>query len=370
VLKSIDKDPRGRYPTAAALGEDLQRFLEDRPIRARRASSMERLGRWCRRNPMVASLASALVVAVLIGFAGVTWKWREAEWHADNARDAQVKEAAQRVIAVKQANRATVEADRSRRVLYDTEMLLAQQTWDAGDTGRALALLEKQRPQVDCQEDLRGFEWRYLKALCRDGSRRSWRGHTGMVTEATFSPDGRTLATSAFGDSSLRLWDVASQRHVKLLGLDVRSMAFSPDGKTLALAQWFGRSIRLWDVAARCERATLSQPSDVSGVAFSPDGKLLAAGCDDTTVRLWEVATRREVHTLRGHTAPVFRVAFSPDGRTLASAGADRTVRLWDVAARCAITTFEGHTAPICSLAFSLSGQLLASVSNDATVRL
>src|SRR5262249_5765492 len=159
-----------------------------------------------RRNPGIAGLATALVFVFSIGFAGVAWKWRDAEGQKSLAR----------------------------RLLYDTEMSLAQQAWDAGDTGRALALLEKQQPQGG-RDDLRGFEWRHLKSLCRDGSRRSWRGHTSWITGAAFSPDGQILATSGW-DKSLHLWDVASLRHVKLLGLDVRSMAFSPDGKTLAIA--------------------------------------------------------------------------------------------------------------------------------------
>jgi serine/threonine protein kinase len=66
VLKAIDKDPRGRYPTAAALGEDLQRFVEDRPIRARRINQAERLWRWARRNKVIASLL-ALLAFVLVG---------------------------------------------------------------------------------------------------------------------------------------------------------------------------------------------------------------------------------------------------------------------------------------------------------------
>ena len=58
VLKAIAKEPARRYPTAEELAEDLRRFLEDRPIRARRASSAERLLRWCRRNAVAGLLAS------------------------------------------------------------------------------------------------------------------------------------------------------------------------------------------------------------------------------------------------------------------------------------------------------------------------
>ncbi len=54
VLKAIAKEPGDRYPTAQALGDDLQRFLEDRPIRARRSTAIEQFWRWCRRNPWLA----------------------------------------------------------------------------------------------------------------------------------------------------------------------------------------------------------------------------------------------------------------------------------------------------------------------------
>jgi len=56
-------------------------------------------------------------------------------------------------------------------------------------------------------------------------------------------------------------------------------------------------------------------------VAISPDGKTLASGSKDKTVKLWDVATGKEVVTLKGHTDPVLSVAFGPDGKTLASGG-------------------------------------------------
>ena len=78
VQKAIDREPARRYPTAAALAEDLQRFLDDKPIQARRVSAAEQAWRWARRNPAVASLAAGLLLALVAGLAGVTWQWRKA----------------------------------------------------------------------------------------------------------------------------------------------------------------------------------------------------------------------------------------------------------------------------------------------------
>src|SRR5262249_6225739 len=78
VLKAIARDPAHRYQTPAAMADDLKRFVEDRPVRARRVSETEKLWRWCRRNPLPASLLAGLVLVFLAGFAGVAWQWREA----------------------------------------------------------------------------------------------------------------------------------------------------------------------------------------------------------------------------------------------------------------------------------------------------
>src|SRR5262245_45097954 len=71
VLKAIAKEPGGRYATAAALADDLRRFLADRPIQARRTALWERTWRWCRRNPAVASLTAAVAVTVLVAVVGL-----------------------------------------------------------------------------------------------------------------------------------------------------------------------------------------------------------------------------------------------------------------------------------------------------------
>jgi WD40 repeat protein/serine/threonine protein kinase len=369
VHKAMTREPERRYQTPHALAEDLQRFIEDRPIQARRTSTRERFWRWCRRNPVVACLSAALALVFLTGFGGVAWKWREAERQKDIAQSAEVGEAAQRKIALQKAECASREVDRSRRLVYAADMSLAQQAWDAGDTGRAHDILERQWPE-DGREDLRGFEWRYLWGHCRDGSRQTLPGHKYEVTSLAFSADSSTLVTSGWSNPGVRIWDLAAQRHIQLQLFLNTSVALAPDGKTLAIIGLFGRAVRLWDVSARCEWPSLSHPSCVRGMAFSPHGKLLATGCEDGTIRIWDVATWREIDTPLGHSAPVVQVIFSPDEKILASGSRDSTVRLWDVAARRAISTLQGHVGGVNSLSFAPDGKTIASAGTDGTVRL
>ncbi len=107
----------------------------------------------------------------------------------------------------------------------------------------------------------------------------------------------------------------------------------------------------------------------VTGIAFSPNERLLASGGTDTTVRIWDTFTGKQVHVLNGHTGRVNGIAFSPDGKLLASGSADKRVIIWDTSTGRKLNSLQEHDATVKAIAFSRDGRKLYSSSDDMMVR-
>jgi hypothetical protein len=156
----------------------------------------------------------------------------------------------------------------------------------------------------------------------------------------------------------------------------VNSVAFSPDGETLAIGNADG-TVRLWDVATHRQITALTGPGGaVNSVAFSPDGTTLAGGSTGGTVRRWDMATRRQITALSDPavTGTVTSVAFSADGTTLRAASPYHTVRVWDLTPPTCTCVAPLNTtitkSPATSVALSPDGVTLATGNADGTVRL
>lgn len=155
-------------------------------------------------------------------------------------------------------------------------------------------------------------------------------GHSNYVTDAAFSPDGRTLATCSY-DESIILWDVRDGEIRRKLfggGDALNSVAFSPDGRLLAAAGIDG--VLLWDP----NTGDLVQiiPDTCWPLAFLPDGRLLTSDCSDRPNQLavWNLAAGREAFTLMEEETYVHSLSVSADGRTVASAQSDQ-IDVWNL---------------------------------------
>jgi WD40 repeat protein/serine/threonine protein kinase len=371
-LKCLEKEPARRYGSAAALAEDLERWLAGEPIQARRSSAWERVAKWARRRPAIAALAavssvSALALLILAGFL-----WLKAEQQARAVRDLdearrltddlnQVVEdrraEADRLENVsRRASQKAQEAQQTaRRTLYVADMQLAHAGWQADDVARVLDLLERHRPQPG-DEDLRSLEWHYLWRLCHS-ERMTLRGDTdpssapaapgyNPVTLA-FSPDGKTVASVRRRDQRIQLWDPATGTELKVfLGppSGVVCLRFAADGKTLKLITH--RNIDKKEAAARamafaiefapvikgdarptlssffdtleCQTFTLDSGQPTSTEKFNP-AWMAVPGSSLLPVMIGK--SLPEAIALKGHIFLPMCLASAPDGKTLALGG-------------------------------------------------
>jgi len=197
--------------------------------------------------------------------------------------------------------------------------------------------------------------------------------HVAGVSCAAYSPDGNRLATVG-GDGSLRIWTVAADGvPVPLLRFDgqakpgmsgtfspLTGVAFAPDGRYVA-AVGADSVVRVWDIQTKSEVRGLRGHTDwVTAVAFSPDGRHIASvGVEkDKILRIFEL-TPLETTGSGGHMRAVNAVAVAPNGKTIATAGTDQTIKLWDIATGKEVGTLIGNADIPFGLAF---------LGNDALV--
>jgi len=191
--------------------------------------------------------------------------------------------------------------------------------------------------------------------------------HTAQLRSVRFTQAGDIASGSV--DSTVRIWKrsgeiISTLKHpAGVTGMDISADSSIVTGS-------YDGIVRLWKNGALLKEFKSGNNKTVWSVAFSPDGKTIASGGDEPIVNIWDVATGRLIHTLRGHSLTVWSVKFSPDGSKIVSASFDAMLNIWNVADGKLLHTIDGHSEAIVDIAFSNNGKMLASTSDDKTIKL
>jgi WD40 repeat protein/tRNA A-37 threonylcarbamoyl transferase component Bud32 len=284
TLKCLEKDPAKRYQTAADLAADLKRFLAGEPIKAREVGRTERVWRWAKRHPELASLSSLLFLTLLTA-----------------------------------AIVAPIVAVRQTKLRHEAEFLRDESERDKKDLQNQVAhnLLQRASEEYNSGRILEGI------ALLAGA-------HDAAATNSSLRSSIRAMLSGWAGEGGQPL----------VFDDVVLTTSFSPDGNSAVIGGHNGsRTAQLWDLRTTTPFGnSLQHDNSVRAAAFSPDGSLVLTGSQDGTARLWNAKTGVPVGTMPNtDNQSLWSVAFSPDGDVFITGskdrrpgGADNRARLWN----------------------------------------
>lgn len=310
-LKCLRKNPQSRYGSALELANDLQRYLDRVPIKAKPVSIFETTWKWARRHPSQALLVLATTTALL----AITSLWR---------------------ISAQSLRSELSAKQRSDQLIYNRDIALASFEYRSNNVERTKSLLENSNSKF------RNWEWDYLNNLCNESI---WKSPNFEVsTSADLSPDGRYVVTShgAWSKNTeqyVEVWDstIDTCKHrVKVHeNGSVTDVRISPDGKsflTMALV-WGGKlndgSLSEWSIETGELISKYSDGQFVEG-CYHPDGQSIFAGTSNGSIVRYSRTTKKLTQTLKRHQGIILAVSVSPDGTRLASSSREGVICLWD----------------------------------------
>lgn len=341
IAKSIAREARLRYPSARLMAEDLQRFLADRPVLARRVTSVEKLFRWARRNRAAAALASCLLVIAILVTGGSLFLAKVSRQHA-----AELQVENRRVIDEKtKTENALAAAERSRRAsqahLYYVHLEKAQAILENGRQGQRFDCLASIQQAADIIPKL---------SLSDEQAERRFQSL-------------RTVAASAISQ-----WDLKTLYRWKTPVGRISSVAFDFTNQRSAQADAEG-NLLIRAFGKEETQITLPSPGKPAWLAqFSPNGKYLLARYHDEVylrtpfVLLWDVDQQSVICRIESPSLPAWHV-FSQNSRRFAVVRNDRSIEIRNTeSGQLVMRLVPNHLAE--KILFTSGGRELAILNN------
>jgi serine/threonine protein kinase len=371
TLKCLEKDPSNRYASAHELVTELERFLKGLPISARPISSAERCWRWSKRNPWLATLATATSLAIALA---VT---TSILWAIDTSQALVIAEAknqsASDSLFASEANSYALELTKTAALFQSAQFEQAQQVldnsawnqrgWEHGFWTSELlknyqSIDQLSHPVLDVAWDPTG----------------KWLAAVGGPCQPCYQPPHSIASNFPLSESPFAaIFDASTGNLCHTLRghtSTVASVAFHPHGDSLVTASWDGTA-RVWNTRnGDAQQVLAGHHNRVVDAQFSPQGDQLATASWDNSVGLWHAHDGSNIAFLYGHRSPVHRIAFHPSGLLLASADWMGNVILWDMTTLQPLLSRQLHNHPITGLAFNSTGTQLASVEEHKFISL
>mgnify|MGYP002623186300 CR=1 FL=1 len=411
-LKCMEKEVEKRYATTAELAEDLNRYLNDRPILARRAGWTERARKWVRRKPALATalLMTFIAMLALVGV-GVGLIYQS------DLREAMAQTELQKQKAISAQAEESFQRERAERLLYGTQINLAGRAWEEGNVVRLRELLQKQIPDDPTETpDHRDLEWHYLQRSLQseiwstsvsgevrafgftpkgdryvlgtaDGNFRIHDARTGKIIEqrkmdlpltlsTMLSPTRQLIAALESKTGILSLVETSSGKTMaswSVPPLQYGRFCFSRDDSKLAYFNQFGSEIRLLDLRSKKQTHHFQRLGLLTWVGFNQDASLVFAADTSGNLKILDARSGKQLGVISLRENATFgtggaQITISEGDQKIAVAHQDHTIRVFRRDGRLEHHLKETKSA-ILSLAFSRDGTRIAAGSSDHCIR-